>query len=107
MSERTKHTKSSGNVFKDLGVKDSELHHIRTELAIMLIDLIGRLELTQTKAAAILGITQPELSRLKSGDLSHYGVERLLGFLNRLDQRVEIRVKPSRRRKAGETVLSK
>ena len=107
MSERTKHNKSSGNVFQDLGVKEAGLHHIKAELAVMLIDLLGKMELTQTKAAAILGIKQPELSRLKGGDLSHYGVERLLGFLNRLDQRVEIRIKPSRKGKAGETVLSK
>jgi predicted XRE-type DNA-binding protein len=107
MSERIKHTKSSGNVFQDLGVKDPGLHHIKAELGIMLIDLISKMELTQTKAASILGIRQPELSRLKGGDLSHYGVERLLGFLNRLNQRVEIRIRPSKRGKTGETVLSK
>lgn len=107
MSERIKRTKGSGNVFQDLGVKDAGLHHIKAELAVMLLELIGKMELTQTKAATLLGIRQPELSRLKSGDLSHYGVERLIGFLNRLDQRVEIRVRPSRMGRAGETVLFK
>jgi len=85
MSERIKHTKSSGNVFQDLDVKDSGLHQIKADLGIMLIDLIGKKELTQTKAASLLCIRQPELSRLKGGNLSHYSVERLLGFLNRLN----------------------
>jgi predicted XRE-type DNA-binding protein len=107
MSEKIKHTKSSGNVFQDLGVKDSGLHQIKADLGIMLIDLIREKELTQTKAAALLGIRQPELSRLKGGNLSHYSVERLLGFLNRLNQRVEIKVKPSTRMKSAETVLAK
>lgn len=107
MSERIKHTKSSGNVFRDLGVKDADLHGVKAELGLMLIDLIAEKELTQMKAAALLGIRQPELSRLKGGDLSHYSVERLLGFFNRLSQRVEICIKPSTRARLAETVLAR
>jgi predicted XRE-type DNA-binding protein len=106
MSERIKRTKSTGNVFQDLGVKDPGLHQVKAELGIMLIDLIGKKELTQTKAAILLGIRQPELSRLKGGNLSHYSVDRLLGFLNRLDQRVEIKVKPATKTRSAETVLA-
>ena len=107
MPKRIKHTKSSGNVFKDLGVKNPDLHSIKAQLGLMLIDSIGKKELTQTKAAALLGIGQPELSRLKGGNLSHYSVERLLRFLNRLNQRVEISIRPSTKNKAAETVLAK
>ena len=107
MSERIKHSKSSGNVFQDLDVKDAGLHLVRAELGLILIDLIEKRELTQTKAAAMLGIRQPELSRIKGGNLSHYSVERLLGFLNSLNQRVEISIKPSTKSKGAETVLTK
>jgi predicted XRE-type DNA-binding protein len=107
MSERIKHTKSRGNVFQDLGVKDAGFHQVKAGLGIMLIDLIGKRELNQTRAAALLGIRQPELSKLKGGNLSRYSVERLLGFLNRLNQRVEIKVKPSTGTKSAETVLTK
>jgi predicted XRE-type DNA-binding protein len=107
MSEKIKHVRSSGNIFQDLAVKDAGLLSIKADLGLLLIDLIGKKELTQTKAAGLLGIRQPELSRLKGGDLSHYSVERLLGFLNRLNQRVEIKIKPSSKGKAAETVLSK
>jgi len=107
MSERIKHVKSIGNVFQDLGVKDADLHTVKADLGLMLIDLIAKRELTQMKAATLLGIRQPELSRLKGGNLSHYSVERLLGFLNRLSQRVEIKIKPSTRTRAAETVLAK
>jgi predicted XRE-type DNA-binding protein len=104
MSTRIRRSKSSGNVFRDLGVKDAGLHQIRADLCVMLIDLIAKREITQTEAAAILGIKQPELSRIKGGNLSHYSVERLLGFLNLLDQRVVITVRPAKKESA-ETVL--
>ncbi len=57
------------------------------------------------KIQSLPRIRQPELSRLKGGDLSHYSVERLLSFLNHLNQRVEIKIIPSTKRKAAETVL--
>ena len=106
MSTKIKATKSSGNVFQDLGVKDAGLHQVKAELGIMLIDLIEKRELTQVRAATLLGIRQPELSRLKGGNLSHYSVERLLGFLNCLNQRIEIRVRPSTKSKTAVTVLA-
>ena len=90
MSDKIKFTKSSGNVFADLGVKDARIHALKADLGILLINLIAAKSLTQTKAATLLGIGQPELSRLKGGNLAHYSVERLLGFLNKLNQRVEI-----------------
>lgn len=72
----------------------------------MIIGLMEQRKLTQTKAAAILGISQPEISRLKGGNLSHYGIERLLGFLTSLDQRVEIKITPSNKSRAAEIVLT-
>lgn len=105
MPETMATIKSSGNVFRDLGIPDPEIHQLKVDLCVLLIRLISKRELTQVKAAAILGIRQPELSRIKGGDLSHYSVERLLGFLQRLDQRIEISVRPSTGAKAAEIIL--
>jgi predicted XRE-type DNA-binding protein len=106
MPEKIRYEKSSGNVFADLDVGNPEEHLLKASLAIRLIELMGKLELTQTEAAARLGIKQPEVSRLKGGHLAHFSVERLLGFFNCLDQRVEIRITPARSRKRAETVLA-
>ena len=106
MSDLIKYTKSSGNVFEDIGIPNAGLYALKADLGILLIHLIAAKSLTQTKAVALLGIGQPELSRLKGGNLAHYSVERLLGFLNKLNQRVEIRIKPSTKTKAAETVLA-
>jgi predicted XRE-type DNA-binding protein len=59
------------------------------------------------KTAVLLEIKQAELSRLKVGHISQYSVDRLLTFFNRLSQTVEIKIKPSTRTLAAETVLVK
>jgi predicted XRE-type DNA-binding protein len=105
MSEKIKHTKGSDNVFADLKVKNADEHDLKSTLGIMIIKLMREKNIKQTSAATLFGITQPEVSRLKGGNLSHYSVERLLGFLTKLNQRIEIKISPSNWRKAAEIVL--
>ena len=95
----------SGNVFADLKVKNADEHDLKSTLGIMIIKLMREKNIKQTSAATLFGITQPEVSRLKGGNLSHYSVERLLGFLTKLNQRIEIKISPSNWRKAAEIVL--
>ena len=106
MSEPIVFEKSSGNVFRDLDLPNPDILMLKLKLGLKLFRLIESQGLTQAAAAKMLGISQPELSSLKGGRLSHYSVERLMGFLNKLDQRIEIRVRPSTRAKAAETVLA-
>ena len=44
------------------------------------------------RPCAILGVKQPEVSRLKSGKFSYYSVERLMRFLDRLGCEVSIHI---------------
>jgi predicted XRE-type DNA-binding protein len=53
--------------------------------------------LTQTRAAHILRIDQPKISRLLRGQLSGFSTGRLMHFLTLLDRDVEITVKPAPR----------
>lgn len=41
----------------------------------------------------MLGISQPQVSNLKRGNLKHFSVERLFDLLNALDRDIEIRIK--------------
>jgi predicted XRE-type DNA-binding protein len=106
MSKPIKATKSSGNVFADLGVENADEHYLKSTLGVMVIKLMKEKNLTQIRAAALFGISQPEVSRLKGGNMSHYSVERLLGFLTKLNQRIEIRVSPSSKRHTAKIVLA-
>jgi predicted XRE-type DNA-binding protein len=44
----------------------------------------------------VLGIPQPKVSALVNYRLDHFSVEKLMSFLNALEQDVEIVIRPSR-----------
>lgn len=62
----------------------------KADLVIEIDRAIKKKKLTQTKAAEILRISQSKLSELLSGCLKGYSVERLILFLNKLGQNVDI-----------------
>ena len=86
-------TPSSGNVFADLNLPNADDLLAKAELAAKIIAEIQRRRLTQSQAAAILGIDQPKVSALKQGKLSGFSIERLMRLLLGLGQNIEIRVK--------------
>jgi predicted XRE-type DNA-binding protein len=94
MSAEIKVTSSSGNVFADLGLANSDELLIKAELVRQISNLIDATKLTQAEAAKILGIDQPKVSALLNGRLSGFSTDRLFRFLNALGSDVEIRVIP-------------
>ena len=95
MAEDINVKSSSGNVFADLGLLDSDELLIKAKLADQISDIIAQRKLTQTEAAELLGVDQPKVSALVRGKLSGFSVERLFRFLNTLGSDVEIRVTPN------------
>jgi len=86
-------TPSSGNVFADLNLPSADDLLAKAELAAKIIAEIQRRRLTQSQAAAILGIDQPKVSALKQGKLSGFSIERLMRLLLKLGRDIEITVK--------------
>jgi len=91
---------SSGNVFADLGLPDSEDRLLKAGIVAELQRLIKERELTQVKAAKLVGVSQPDLSHLLRGDFDDYSAERLMKMLTAFEQDIEIIMKPHR--KAGQ-----
>jgi predicted XRE-type DNA-binding protein len=93
----------SGNVFAHLGFPNAEEPLIKVDLVSRIDDIIRHRKLTQTKAAAVMGLKQPDVSRLLSGDFRDFSVERLLRLLMALDRDIDIviRRKPARARRPG------
>ncbi|MCC5615804.1 helix-turn-helix domain-containing protein [Nostoc sp. CHAB 5836] len=98
---------SSGNVFTDLGLPNSEERLVKAELARKISEAITFRKLTQVQAAELLGIDQPKISALVRGRLSGFSIDRLFHFLNDLDNDVEIVIKrkPEDRKQARTTVV--
>ena len=86
-------TPSSGNVFADLNLPRADDLLAKAELAAKIIAEIQRRRLTQSHAAAILGIDQPKVSALKQGKLAGFSIERLMRLLLMLGRDIEITVK--------------
>jgi predicted XRE-type DNA-binding protein len=96
MTRRAGVTQSSGNVFADLGVTEAEEALAKAEIASRICEIIAQRKLSQTAAAAVLGVDQPKVSALMRGRLDGFSSDRLFRFLNALDRDVEIVIKPKR-----------
>ena len=97
MSNPIEVEEASGNVFADIGLLNPEERLAKADLAIRIDEAIRARRLTQSRAAHILGIDQPKISRLLRGQLSGFSTERLMHFLTLLGRDVEITVKPAPR----------
>ena len=96
------HEKSSGNVFADLGLPNSEQDLLKAKLTVQIYRLIKARGLTQSKAGELLGTTQAQVSALMRCRPVSISVGRLMEFLTILGQDVEVTVKPARPRKPGQ-----
>lgn len=91
---KTKVHKSSGNVFADLKLPDANAHMLKAQIVAELYRLTQARKLTQARAGEVMGITQPEVSRLFKGHFREYSIDRLITFLTAFSQDVVIYVQP-------------
>lgn len=87
-------TRSSGNVFQDLGYQNAKEHLVKAKFAMVINKVITEMNLTQVDAAKILGIDQPKVSRLMRGQLAGFSIDRLISFLISLNKDIEVNIKP-------------
>lgn len=103
-------TLGSGNIFGDLESPDAEELLAKADLVHAIQALLRQRDVSQRAAAGILGVAQPDLSKLLRGQLVGFSIERLVRMLNALDQDVRIVVQPkpsSRRRGTFRATLRK
>ena len=91
--------RSTGNVFRDLGFDAAESANLklRSDLMIELSKLIKARRLTQARAAALFGVSQPRVSDLVRGRIERFSVDTLVAMLGNAGARVELIVRPRSR----------
>mgnify|MGYP001558806126 CR=1 FL=1 len=102
-------TKGSGNIFRDLGFseqKSAELT-LKSSLLQAIQETIRQRRWKQIEAAEHLGIDQAKVSKLLAGQMAGFSVERLVHFLSRLGQDVEVTVKQAPRGQRYGRVLAR
>ena len=94
MTQKTKVkvTRSSGNVFRDLGFPPDKAEHllVRADLMIWLEKELASRGLKQAQAAKLLGITQPRVSDLLRGRVELFSADALIDMLARLGVKVRL-----------------
>lgn len=83
----------TANLFTDLGYADADAHLLKAELARRLQQQIDARKLTQVQAAKLMGVSQPDVSRVLRGHFRDFSVERLMRFLTSLGCEVDIVVR--------------
>jgi predicted XRE-type DNA-binding protein len=99
-------TESSGNVFADLGFANPEEELLKAKLVREIRGIIKRRKLTQTKAAVMLGLKQPDVSALVTGRVGKFSIDRLVRCLNRMDYRVDVVVRHRPRRASSRAIAA-
>lgn len=92
--EKLKITKSSGNVFIDLGFPPEEaaIFAMRSELMCRLEILIRDKQWTQAEAAQVLGISQSRVSDLIRGKFEKFSLDMLITLATRAGKKVELKM---------------
>ena len=93
--------RGSGNVFGDLGRPEPDTHLLKAELVVRIDEIIRERGLKQVDAAKLLGLSQPDVSRLLRGDIRDYSIERVLRLLMALGRDVQIVITRARSHREG------
>jgi len=96
MKKKIKSTKSSGNVFADLGLPNADEHLIKADIVLAIAERIKAKRIAKAEVSKLIGLAQPDVSKLLRGHSTGYSFERLFGFLTALGDNVKIAFSPAK-----------
>lgn len=99
-------TESSGNVFSDLGLPNSEQEILKAQLTLQIYSILKDSGMTQVEIGRILGVAQPQVSLLLRNRSGNFSLGRLMEFLTALGKDVEITVRTTRKEHGALSVQS-
>ena len=91
-------TKGSENVFVDCGFPPAEAENlrIRAKLMMALTGYIQERKITQSRAARIMGVSQPRISHLVRGKIALFTVDTLVNMVAAAGLKVELDITAGR-----------
>ncbi len=104
-------TRSSGNVYEDLGYSGEESANLklRSSLMIAITRIIRSRGLTQNEAAELFSVPQPRISELMRGKIRLFSIDKLVSMLAHAGINVDLVVDtdtPPRRPRATRRVTA-
>jgi predicted XRE-type DNA-binding protein len=82
----------SGNVFRDLGLPNTEAEQLKATLATKIIAVLDKQSFTVRSAHEKTGFAAADFSRVRQAKLARFTIDRLMAMLDRLGQDVEVTV---------------
>ena len=79
-------TKSSGNIFADLGLANPDEMLVKAKIVHKIEQEIKSRKLTQAEAAMLMDIPQPRVSKIVNGRFHDISETKLMHCLNKLDK---------------------
>ena len=101
--EDMKIERSSGNVVADLELADADPHLLKAEQVTRIDRIIRERGLKRVEAAKLLGLSQPDVSRLLRWNFRKFSMERLLRLLTVLGHDVDIVIRESHSEQPGQS----
>ena len=83
----------SGNLYRDFGYDNADALLFKDLLASEIIKTMDREALTVRQAQERTGIAAADFSRIRNADLKRFTLDRLMGIVNKLGGRIELKVK--------------
>ena len=93
------HRQGGTNAYADLGYKFADQMLVKAQLVTTIAEILTERGYTQIKAAALLGIPQPKLSKMLRGQFRGFSERQLMDCLTRLGRDIDIVVRATLKRK--------
>jgi len=98
--------RGSGNVFADFGYPNAAGEQLKALLAAQIVNVLDRNGITVRQAGERTGIAAADFSRIRQVKLDRFTIDRLITILERLDQRIEVRLKVRPVARAAQHVMA-
>ena len=85
-------TPAGGNIFADINIPDAENEKLRLNLLAAIREWVSDSGLTQTEAAATMGVKQPTLNDAIKGRYHKFTIDRLVRMLSNVGKQINITV---------------
>ena len=93
------HQRGTTNVYADLGYKSADEMLVKAQLVTTIAEILTERGYTQTKAAEMLGIPQPKLSKMLRGQFRGFSERKLMDCLTLLGRDIDIVIRATPKRK--------
>jgi predicted XRE-type DNA-binding protein len=105
LTEATKFTVGTWNIFEDLGLPDACEMLLKASLAVQISSIVKRRGWSRSRAAVELGIEKSDFLDILSGRLRPFSINQMLEFVLGLNHDVVISIRPSGRNERGQIIF--